>query len=223
MPAVRKLLTPLVTLFLLAAPTPGLAGDEQDPEITDPCGAESPVWHQATEALDICSGWFRGLWRLVPREDDPEKLTWVFDGLETTFRLAGEVDQRPDYTQYWLRWKLGGCSESWLFWGYLDSEEWRATFSHGACPDETEGHSVTIPPEHISIGSDRITIRLMISDELAPITERFVLGTRLELSKAQTSLNFETSRQSLTLSGWDETDWGRAFVIGQDRPPDPQE
>lgn len=217
----RRLASVLIVVPMLALSAPARAGSEADPEIMDPCGAESPIYHQRTESLDICSGWFRGLWRLVPSQDDPRNMTWAFDGLEATLSLAGGVEDRPDFAQYSMWWRFDGCRESWVFWGYLDSEEWKGRFSHLFCQDERKNYSVALPAEHVSVGPDRITVRLMLSDELAPIADRFVLGRGLEQPDSQTDLNFETSQRSDTIGGWDTTASGRTFFIGQDRPPDP--
>lgn len=221
-PSTRRLASALLVSAVLALAAPATAGSQDDPEITDPCGAESPVQHQTTESLDICSGWFRGLWRLTPREDDPGKMTWTFDGLEATLRLTGAVEDRPAFAQYSMWWTFDGCRDHWAFWGYLDSDEWRARFGR-ICQDESASYGVPIPLGHVSIGPDRITVRLMVSDELAPIAERFVVGQPLEQPTAQTDLNFETSQRSTTIGGWDTTAAGKAFVIGQDRPREPAE
>lgn len=215
----------LVSFVVLAAqaihPVRGAwAETENEPEIQDACG--DPPWHQGTKYADICSGAFRGLWELVPKGDDPAKSTWQLRGLETELRLFGEVPDRPQFAQYVMRWDFDGCRHRWFFNSPIDTSTWTAHFSQ-TCSGGSTGFSSNIPPEHVSVQSDRIVIRLFLAEELAPIAHKFFVGQQMPNPSASTFLRIATSEPDReTLVGWDSTSEGHSFVIGQDRPPDPE-
>lgn len=194
-------------------------GPEAETEVVDPCGGP-PSDHLASYA-DICSGSFPGLWELAPSEGDPTKETWRLQGLEAELRLLGEVPERSETVQYAMRWEVDGCKHRWLFNSGVDTSNWTADFAE-ICSGGSSGFQVDIPPEHVSIGSDRITIRLLLDQELAPIASKFAPGQELSQPSASTFLRLaspDSAHESVV--GWDATSEGRAFVIGQDRPPGP--
>lgn len=194
-------------------------GPENETEIVDPCG--DPPSDEVASYADICTGSFRGLWEPVLSDDGSTTETWQLEGLEVQLRLLGAVPERPQSVQYAMRWDVGGCRHRWVFNSGLDTPSWTGDFAE-LCAGGSNGYQVSIPPEHISVQSDRITIRLLSDEELAPIADKLVLGQKLSEPSASTFLRLATSDpQHEGLVGWDSTSEGRPFVIGQDRPADP--
>ena len=208
-----------IVIVILALQAPGVAGPETDPEISSICGNPGIP---TTDSLDICAGWFGAEWRLVPRQDDPAKKTWAFKSLVTTLQVEREMDSRPAYGRYALGWEIDGCEMLWSLVQPVDSGEWRVRFSH--CGEGNERVYHIVPDQRVTIGTDRISVRLDLESELAQVAESFSLGAELEDLYAKTLIGLEsqTLQETVTYS-FDYAEGSRSFVIGQDRPDDPED
>jgi hypothetical protein len=195
--------------------SPVHAGTEDDPEITSACGNAGLV--PTHDSLDICSAWFGGIWR----PGDSVSEDWVLDGLETTLRVERQMNDRPPYARYSLGWEIADCEMLWNLHHPAESAGWRVTFSH-CLPDGTYRERV-VSPDQISIEEDRIVVELRLGSDLSTVASLFSSGSRIEDLYATTLVGVETDSHPFeTTYSIDHADGARAFVIGQDRPPDSQ-
>lgn len=210
----RGALAALVALGALTVPA--RAGTEEDPEIVSECGNPGVV--PMHDSLDVCSAWFRGLWRLESTEPTGEQ-NWILDGLETTLRVERMMNDRPPYARHAIGWEVGGCDMVWLLHRALDAGSWQVTFSHCLADGSFQDH--VVPEDQISIKEDRITVELGLSTELAMVASHFSLGSRLEDLYAATLLGVETDTHPFEVTySIDYAEGTRPFLIGQDQPQD---
>lgn len=209
--ATRKVATIVLALLLLSA-LPAGAGAEEDPEVTDSCGGLPPVMEES----DICTAWFEGQWEVAPEADGIERA--VFAGLNTMVTIAADISQPPEYVTYSMGWKVESCRLWWVSHFLADANERRTTL-HSECPG-MERISTDLAEGHVSFGVDRISVRLMMDEELSPVADLFFKGQEITEPVVRTwfAARSETGQP---LGATVEADWtapGRTFVIGQDRP-----
>jgi len=215
----RMAVLPLLGVMVLSGSSHSWAGTEENPEISANCEAANP--YPTTEAMVICSGWFDGNWRLEPREDDPDKKTWVLDSLQSTMKLFGGMEDRHSFASYTLGWSIDGCRHFWRYYRHVDQQQWVADFFED-CPDIPLVR-IVIPEQNLTIGADRVSIRLGRADELGSLHARYDVGAELSAPVAQTFVRLSLADPPLAHTySWDRAGPGSSFLIGQDRPPDPQ-
>ena len=188
------------------------AGTAEDPEITSDCGGSTVP---TTEKLDICSGWFRGIW--VEGSEVGEQKDWTLQGIETFLTLDAPVQVAPEHGGYSMSWSLGDCRQVWLLFREADAAGWTLLFHHD-CPDADESFGVVLPPERLTIQANRIGVRLLVDEELAPIRSQLSVGSAFVGPSAASWINLATDPTGAITVEWDATDPGRTFVLGQDMP-----
>ena len=213
----------VLSLFAVAAmgwALPATAGDQTDPEVTDSCDdgyvnvvGDSMVPPDATNPL---AAWFRGIW--VPGEDEP-----VLKALEVTLQACADMDFIPPtpYSHggvaYEVRWNRGDCFQSVRLIRSFDVQ--KRVDARQTC-EGAPNRFVTLPDTVSRIEGDRLIVTLEVGGPTMNVLQGLVDGQSLTQPQAASwwSLSFEGGGSGSSRIGIDESETGRTFMIGQDKP-----
>ena len=210
----------LVALTSLASTA--TAGSAADPEVTDTCDdgyvnvtGDSMV---PPDAVNPLAAWFRGIWE--PGEDEP-----IFKALEVTLQACADMDFIPPTPHqlagvaYSVRWHVGDCVQSVRLIRSFDVPkrvDVRQTCGSGPV------RLLTLPDAASKIEGDRLIVTLDVA-AVSTVLQGLVDGRSLVLPRAASwwVLSTDGSGSGNSSIGIDESEDGRTFKIGQDKPEQP--
>ena len=196
------------------------AGTAADPEVTDTCddgyvnvSGDSMFPPDATNPL---AAWFRGIWE--PGEDEP-----VLKALEITLQVCDDMDFVPPTPDalaavaYSVKWLSGNCTQSVrLIRSFTVPKRVDARQTCGAGPTDI----VTLPDADSRIEADRLIVTLHVDGPATTVLDGLVDGQSLVMPQATSwwVLSTDGGGSGNSSVGIDESEIGRTFRIGQDKP-----
>lgn len=217
----KKAPAAVAVLLAVMVASPGMAGTDKDPEITDVC-ATGEITNPQTYSpeADICAGWFAGHWDPV-YDDEGRLVDWRLRELTSTLQLASDLEERHRTFHYELKWSIGECRLGWFSKDYVDDADRIRSLYVVRCGEE-ETRYFPVPMEDIRYTGTELTVTLHVERTPDEIASLLFEGAALEASRAYTLLEVQTTAHPLEATySWDDTPEGRTFVIGQDKPPVP--